>query len=79
MVFSFNKKYILFHNLQYIFYCSKYNEIQKNKNDFINSSRIENNTYERRLSNWLVNVEDTLSSFNLNEVQKNTLKNLFKK
>lgn len=79
MVLIFSKKYILFHNLQYIFDCSKYDEVQNNKNDFNKSSKIENNNYEHRLNNWLVSVEDTLSSFNLNEVQKNTLKKLFKK
>ncbi|XP_026807049.1 uncharacterized protein PFB0145c-like isoform X2 [Rhopalosiphum maidis] len=60
---------------------SKYNTVQINQNcNEINKSKnIENNTYEHRLNNWLVSIEDILCSFNLNEEQKNTLKMLLKK
>ncbi|XP_025197334.1 uncharacterized protein LOC112596071 [Melanaphis sacchari] len=60
---------------------SKYNEVQIDQNceEINKSNNIENNTYEHRLNNWFVSIEDILCSFNLNEEQKNTLKMLLKK
>ncbi|XP_025416615.1 putative uncharacterized protein DDB_G0290989 isoform X2 [Sipha flava] len=57
---------------------SKYNEVQNNKNNLNKSTKIEIDTYEHRLNNWLVSIEDILNSFNLNEGQRNTLKKLLK-
>ncbi|KAF0758267.1 Uncharacterized protein FWK35_00012470 [Aphis craccivora] len=60
---------------------SKCNEVQINQNckEINKLNNIENNTYEHRLNNWLVSIEDILCSFNLNKEQKNTLKMLLKK
>lgn len=61
------------------FYFSKYDEVQKNENNLNKATKIEIDTYEHKLNNWLVSIEDILSSFNLNEEQRNTLKKLLKK
>jgi len=64
-----------------IHYYSQHNEVKINQNckETNTSNNIESNTFEHRLNSWLVSVEDILSSFNLKEGQKNTLKILLKK
>jgi len=56
---------------------SKNDDIQNNENDLNISTQIDNETYEYSLNNWLINIEDILSSFNINEGQRNNLKKLF--
>jgi len=56
---------------------SKNDDIQNNENDLNIATQIDNETYEYSLNNWLINIEDILSSFNLNEGQRNNLKKLF--
>lgn len=62
-----------------IFFSSKCDKIRNNENISNKSFGIERDTSEYRLNNWLMGVEDILSSFNLNEGQRNILKNLLKK
>lgn len=57
----------------------KYDKVQNKENNLKQSTNIEIDTYEHKLNNWLVSIEDVLSSFNLSEGQKNTLKKLLKK
>lgn len=50
-------------------------EIQNDKK----STKIKNDDFEHKLNSWLLSVEDILSSFNLNEEQRNIFKKLLKK
>lgn len=50
-------------------------EIQNDKK----STKIKSDNFEHKLNSWLLSVEDILSSFNLNEEQRNIFKKLLKK
>lgn len=43
------------------------------------STKINSNSFEHKFNCWLISVEDTLRSINLNEEQRNTFEKLIKK